>query len=308
MKTPIDQSFSAEITKDNETHGTIEGFNEEEYDLGPGGRGRFDPRALPPRSHQERGRPPPPPHQHRPLPRDAREPREGRDPRDPHYREGRDPRDLPRDRRDPHMREPHPPRDPREQRAMRDRYEGEGGHHRGGEYVREYGRGEGRGRGGTGPGGDQHTRIFVALFDYDPPTMSPNPDACDEELGFREGQLIKVYGDKDPDGFYWGEAGGHSGYVPCNMVSEVQVSCSRLLSSYVTHVMTWTFNPSFSILCPRCYHIFLIITIDQFCNYLIFRSVHSEHTKWKSMNVHSKSYIHCSYLNQSSTTYYQRMP
>ena len=24
-------------------------------------------------------------------------------------------------------------------------------------------------------------RIFVALFDYDPPTMSPNPDACDEE-------------------------------------------------------------------------------------------------------------------------------
>ena len=35
-------------------------------------------------------------------------------------------------------------------------------------------------------------RIFVALFDYDPPTMSPNPDACDEELPFREGQLIKV--------------------------------------------------------------------------------------------------------------------
>lgn len=66
-------------------------------------------------------------------------------------------------------------------------------------------------------------RIFVALFDYDPPTMSPNPDACDEELPFREGQLIKVYGEKDADGFYWGEAGGLKGYVPCNMVSEVQV-------------------------------------------------------------------------------------
>lgn len=65
----------------------------------------------------------------------------------------------------------------------------------------------------------------MALFNYDPPTMSPNPDACDEELGFSEGQLIKVYGDKDPDGFYWGEAGGQYGYVPCNMVSEVQV-CS----------------------------------------------------------------------------------
>ena len=67
-------------------------------------------------------------------------------------------------------------------------------------------------------------RIFVALFDYDPPTMSPNPDACDEELPFREGQLIKVYGEKDSDGFYWGEAGGKVGFVPCNMVSEVQVS------------------------------------------------------------------------------------
>jgi len=35
-------------------------------------------------------------------------------------------------------------------------------------------------------------RVFVALFDYDPPTMSPNPDACDDELSFSEGQLIKV--------------------------------------------------------------------------------------------------------------------
>ena len=66
-------------------------------------------------------------------------------------------------------------------------------------------------------------RIFVALFDYDPPAMSPNPEACDEELPFREGQLIKVYGEKDADGFYWGEAGARSGFVPCNMVSEVQV-------------------------------------------------------------------------------------
>ena len=36
------------------------------------------------------------------------------------------------------------------------------------------------------------SRIFVALFDYDPPPMSPNPEACEEELPFREGQLIKV--------------------------------------------------------------------------------------------------------------------
>ena len=74
----------------------------------------------------------------------------------------------------------------------------------------------------------QQTRIFVALFDYDPPTMSPNPDACDEELPFREGQLIKIRGDKDADGFYWGEVGGRCGFVPCNMVSEVQVDDERV--------------------------------------------------------------------------------
>ena len=35
-------------------------------------------------------------------------------------------------------------------------------------------------------------RIFIALFDYDPMSQSPNPDAADEELPFKEGQLIKV--------------------------------------------------------------------------------------------------------------------
>ena len=39
---------------------------------------------------------------------------------------------------------------------------------------------------------DSRVRIFVALFDYDPETMSPNVDALDEELPFREGQFIKV--------------------------------------------------------------------------------------------------------------------
>lgn len=35
-------------------------------------------------------------------------------------------------------------------------------------------------------------RIFIALFNYDPATMSPNQDGIDEELPFKEGQLIKV--------------------------------------------------------------------------------------------------------------------
>ncbi|XP_036975359.1 peripheral-type benzodiazepine receptor-associated protein 1 isoform X1 [Acanthopagrus latus] len=71
--------------------------------------------------------------------------------------------------------------------------------------------------------GDGDIRIFVALFPYDPAIMSPNPDAAEEELPFTEGQIIKVYGDKDPDGFYRGESGGRLGFVPCNMVSEIQV-------------------------------------------------------------------------------------
>uniref|UniRef100_A0A667ZQH7 TSPO associated protein 1 n=1 Tax=Myripristis murdjan TaxID=586833 RepID=A0A667ZQH7_9TELE len=71
--------------------------------------------------------------------------------------------------------------------------------------------------------GNNDIRLFVALFPYDPATMSPNPDAAEEELPFSEGQIIKVYGDKDADGFYRGESGNQLGYVPCNMVSEIQV-------------------------------------------------------------------------------------
>ena len=69
------------------------------------------------------------------------------------------------------------------------------------EIDRSGGRGYGRGRRsgslarqrrGYNSRDRGQSRIFVALFDYDPPTMSPNPEACEEELPFREGQLIKV--------------------------------------------------------------------------------------------------------------------
>lgn len=42
---------------------------------------------------------------------------------------------------------------------------------------------------------DDGIRIFVALFDYDPVSMSPNPDAAEEELPFKEGQILKVGAD-----------------------------------------------------------------------------------------------------------------
>lgn len=53
--------------------------------------------------------------------------------------------------------------------------------------------------------------------------MSPNVETCNEELPFLEGQIIKIIGDQDADGFYYGESLGRSGFIPCNMVTEVQV-------------------------------------------------------------------------------------
>ncbi|KAM8742892.1 RIMS-binding protein 2 isoform 5-T8 [Acanthopagrus schlegelii] len=76
---------------------------------------------------------------------------------------------------------------------------------------------------------EESFRIFVALFDYDPLSMSPNPDAADEELPFKEGQIIRIYGDKDTDGFYRGEVRGRMGLIPCNMVSEIQADDEETL-------------------------------------------------------------------------------
>lgn len=35
--------------------------------------------------------------------------------------------------------------------------------------------------------------------------------------------LSQVYGHKDADGFYRGECAGRTGFIPCNMVSELRV-------------------------------------------------------------------------------------
>uniref|UniRef100_A0A3B4DIW0 RIMS-binding protein 2 n=1 Tax=Pygocentrus nattereri TaxID=42514 RepID=A0A3B4DIW0_PYGNA len=76
---------------------------------------------------------------------------------------------------------------------------------------------------------DDLPRIFVALFDYDPLSMSPNPDAAVEELPFKEGQIIKVFGEKDTDGFYRAEICGRRGLIPCNMVSEIQTEDDEMM-------------------------------------------------------------------------------
>lgn len=36
-----------------------------------------------------------------------------------------------------------------------------------------------------------------------------------------------MYGDKDPDGFYWGDLRGRRGYVPHNMVQEIEESAAN---------------------------------------------------------------------------------
>ncbi|XP_068126149.1 peripheral-type benzodiazepine receptor-associated protein 1 isoform X2 [Hyperolius riggenbachi] len=71
-------------------------------------------------------------------------------------------------------------------------------------------------------------RLFVALFDYDPETMSPNPHAYMEELPFKEGHILQVFGDKDSDGFYQGKHGERTGYIPCNMVSELHIQSEEV--------------------------------------------------------------------------------
>uniref|UniRef100_A0AAQ5X101 RIMS-binding protein 2 n=1 Tax=Amphiprion ocellaris TaxID=80972 RepID=A0AAQ5X101_AMPOC len=80
---------------------------------------------------------------------------------------------------------------------------------------------------------EESFRIFVALFDYDPLSMSPNPDAADEELPFKEGQIIRIYGDKDTDGFYRGEVRGRMGLIPCNMVSEIRADDEETMDQLI---------------------------------------------------------------------------
>lgn len=71
-------------------------------------------------------------------------------------------------------------------------------------------------------------RRMVAKFDYDPKILSPNPGAEREELSFRAGDIILVYGDVDEDGFYVGELGGRRGLVPSNYLQEPDVGMTTV--------------------------------------------------------------------------------
>ncbi|KAK6743398.1 hypothetical protein RB195_010574 [Necator americanus] len=62
------------------------------------------------------------------------------------------------------------------------------------------------------------TRKMVAKFDYDSRQLSPNVDAEQVELSFRQGDIITVFGEMDDDGFYMGELNGLRGLVPSNFL------------------------------------------------------------------------------------------
>lgn len=62
-------------------------------------------------------------------------------------------------------------------------------------------------------------RRFLAKFDYDPKENSPNPGAELDELNFRAGDAITVYGEMDEDGFFIGELNGRRGLVPSNFLT-----------------------------------------------------------------------------------------
>ena len=47
---------------------------------------------------------------------------------------------------------------------------------------------------------------FVALYDYDPFKSSPNPNPA-TELGFKEGDIVRVLDTSRKDGFYVGKVG-----------------------------------------------------------------------------------------------------
>lgn len=62
-------------------------------------------------------------------------------------------------------------------------------------------------------------RLMIAKFDYDSRQLSPNVDAEQVELSFRQGDAITIYGEMDEDGFYVGELNGTRGLVPSNFLT-----------------------------------------------------------------------------------------
>lgn len=66
------------------------------------------------------------------------------------------------------------------------------------------------------------SRVFVALFDYDPAILC-HTGHPERELEFMEGDVLEVMGEMDESGFYQAALNSSSGLVPVNFVEEVDV-------------------------------------------------------------------------------------
>ncbi|XP_055882715.1 golgin subfamily B member 1-like isoform X2 [Biomphalaria glabrata] len=65
-----------------------------------------------------------------------------------------------------------------------------------------------------------HRKAVMALYDYNPKQQSPH-DYTAFELAFQAGDVIHVYGDPRPDGFFHGEVDGNRGLVPACFVEDL---------------------------------------------------------------------------------------
>ncbi|XP_058512572.1 RIMS-binding protein 3A-like [Ochotona princeps] len=72
------------------------------------------------------------------------------------------------------------------------------------------------------PTASPEVRVFVAPFDYNPLLTSPHREAGGEELAFQKGQLLRIWGSRDPRGFYHGECNGQVGTIPEHLVAEAE--------------------------------------------------------------------------------------
>jgi hypothetical protein len=84
---------------------------------------------------------------------------------------------------------------------------------------------EGSGASASADGGEEGGAFLVrVLYDYDP-EAGPNEEG--DELSIREGQILRIFGEADDDGFYTGEhtddtaAGIAKGMIPSNFVESL---------------------------------------------------------------------------------------
>ncbi|XP_029699625.1 RIMS-binding protein 2 isoform X2 [Takifugu rubripes] len=77
--------------------------------------------------------------------------------------------------------------------------------------------------------GSQH---WVAFFSFKSTSWILRGAKEEENRKCQKRRIGNVIGDKDSDGFYHGESGGLSGYVPSNMVAEIPVD-----DDYLKHLL-----------------------------------------------------------------------